>query len=590
MKLSEKPSKNLKNVDATILLKYSNFWKINNSELLKNLDLESSIKNILDNDKIKQVVDNSYLLNKKFFLWQVFEQKFKDVLNFIYRNQTNPLILQALDSLEEQVWYTIEKLYEEEFKYFLSNKKETKEFIRRKKWKKIWLFDEGFYNFDVKDEIKLIKSLYFLSSVYYLSYFIWLEKIKKVFSVYFKWKIKDEIKEFSSFSNTLKSKLWSDFLDYEENALYILGWILKKHIKPEIALLLLKNLSGARKKTLDSAIFKILKSDKYLNQYSKEWVLWDQLGFKVVFGDWQKKILKEMASYFKEQEFKWIVNKFNDRWVLDENHDNKDTLDWLFPFVNIWFFDKGHNLPLGELSLRYFSKNEIYDLFLNCNTYEEFIAKLILKVDDLNHEIYKNSQQIKILRKLFVDKKVLPRKRNFKISVSKFLDDKEKKAIEDIKNKIFFLLKELKIEFVIENIDLELIIEKQYLKLLKEKVEQVIKDLAWERVLPRIKETSSYLKLRDIEKKSWLKRLWKYFENSLDKKRNEISKYSNEIREIYSHYYLKNYREVARSAIFYWEIASRLEKIKLVKVPEKKISREIKVKISSLRSKQNKWD
>ena len=563
-------------------------------EILENFEFKEAINDILNKQLVNNILDSSYLLNKRHVIGQVFENKFNDTLNFVFRNPT-PLILEALDRMEKQVWSTIEHIYEEELKYFFPKWNDIKDYISIHKGKKIWLFDKDFYDFDVPDTKKLIKSLYFFTAIYYISYFIWLGRIKEAFSNYFKNKKLDPTNtpEFNKFSITLKEKLWNtDLTKYEENTLYNMGWLLKGYLDYEISSILLDHLAGARKKTLYSAMLKLLKSDKYLDQFDKEGILWDQLGFKVIFNEASKKKLVKVAQYFKEEEKKstWIVNKFNDRGVLEINHDNKDTLTGIFPFVNVWFLDEQNNLPLGELSLRYFSKMEIYNLLLESKTAEEFIWKIIQKVDDLNHEIYKNSQQIKILRKLFVDQKILPRKRNLSISAKKFLKDKEKQAIEDIKTNLKKLLNQLGMDFILEKIDLDSILQKQYLTILKEKVYQVIKDLAWERTSPKIKETKSYLKLKDDEKKWWLRRLWKYFENSLDKERKEIFKYSKEIQYIYKHIYIKEYNHIMDTNIFYGEIVSKLEKINKKITSNYPITNEIKEKVINLKNKYNWWN
>ena len=571
------------------------------TKLIDTIDLPTVINKLLDSNVANMITEESYLLNKNYFLGKVFYRKFNDTLNYLYRHP-NELMTWALNNLESTVWETVEYLFEDNFRYFLPNPDYLNGLIKRqKKRKTISLLDEDFYNFDVSDSEKFLKSLYFLVSLYYLNYFIWLDKITRFFPSYFPEALnKESIDNLNTFYSVIAKKIeTTSFLSSEEKwVLLLFWWILRKHLADDIAHIIITHLQWARKKTWYSAILKLLKADKYIEQFDKEWILWDQLWFKVMFYEDDKSKLEKLATYFDpdNKDVKHpLVNKFNDRGVIKIDFSNRDTLAGIFPFVNIGFSDKKHNLPLGELSLRYFSKKDIYELFEQSYSYKDFIANLLRKVDELNHDIYKTAQQIRTIRKLFVDKKILPNKRNFHSSVNQFLDYKEQVVLPKIKNKIVDLLVDLDMNFILKNINLDIVVKHEYYSILKQKVEDVIKSLAWETVSYQIRQTNYFksLNLSDEEAKKWLNELWAYFEAGLENKDYKLPKnkknYPKEIFNIYKSY-LHNYKYIKKTAIFYGEIQIRLENTKRELFDDKKIAKQVKDKVKNLKSKLNIWD
>jgi len=93
----------------------------------------------------------------------------------------------------------------------------------------------------------------------------------------------------------------------------------------------------------------------------------------------------------------------------------------------------------------------------------------------------------------------LPKKRNLKESASNFIEHKLSLLVKDVRNKL--KRENINIEFSDEEIQYPI------LKRLKEQVEQVIFDLAWERVKEKIKQTEEYKSKQSMEKKEYLKKL-----------------------------------------------------------------------------------
>jgi len=124
---------------------------------------------------------------------------------------------------------------------------------------------------------------------------------------------------------------------------------------------------------------------------------------------------------------------------------------------------------------------------------------LLEEIDEFDHEIYKTSQEIKILRKLFIDQEILPKKRNLRDSAMNFIDYKLSFLVKDVKEKL--KKEKININFSDEEIQYPI------LKRLKEQIEQVIFDLAWERVKEKIKQTEKYKNMQSFEKREYLKQL-----------------------------------------------------------------------------------
>ncbi len=326
---------------------------------------------------------------------------------------------------------------------------------------------------------------------------------------------------------------------------------------------LVKHIKKWRFKTLDSAVFKLLKKEKYVESYEKEDILADQYGFLLQFDnieDLRKAanvLIKKYQVFVDDKEKKLnvvYVNKYNDRWVLDYTADNSDTGEKLLPFVN-WWFILG-NVPLGEISCRFDYKvrlNEILQEYTRTRNKPKLVDRLLNEIDEFDHEIYKTSQIIKILRKLFVDKKILPAKRNLKKSAEQFIDKKLEYLIKDIRKK--FKENWIDIDFTDEELKVPI------LERLAKQTRQAIIDLAWEKTKHYIKTLDSYKKLSSQEKREYLKEISKKLLVALNKKQKQIKWFGSEWNKILRRF-RKNYKEALETSIFYPNLVSKVDYVK----------------------------
>ena len=594
-----------------------------NLSIIKNLSY--SIKNKLNQLNIWDVNEiirtNSYLLWDN-SLWETVRSNFYLSTFEIQKifNSNNEYIklwitwiLRQVDKIAKDATHN---LYNELFKFFIPNSVKLEKILLPNKT----IFDNDFY-LDFKKLNyweKLIKSLYVLTSIYQLSYVVWLVKINSKFKNILKTNPKIVLKHQKNIQNILTKLNISNNSEFEWKAISQLANMISFAIPKDIFSILEENLEAVRIKTFESSVLKLLKKNKYVNEYRRENILADQIWFlfrfkkfdnlqkiwKILLTEYKvfeiidflietiwvdnaqiskkfkkerldvdnlklilsedisdnNKIYKIISLYFpKYKNHSIFINKFNDRWVIWKKFDNKDTIDNIIPFLNTWyiFVDKeiSNNLQLWELSFRTNEDKIISDILQDkvLKTKREKLLVLISKIDSLNHWIYKISEEIKILRKLFVDDKIVRSKKNINSWSKKFLNDKLIQLNKDIKIKI----KDRYDSISFDNDDIEYVV----LKILGWKVHNVIKELAWEKTKENVIHNSvEYENLAYIEKKELLKKMWIQFLNALDKNKNNIvwlwkfNSLSNNAYRDFKH----NYKIIKKTSIFYPEINARL--------------------------------
>ena len=537
-----------------------NFRKDVDANLLKIVDQDyeaifSKIKSFDTHFAVENMNKYAGLLwNTKY--WKVFQRQFLytygEIVRFLLNSKDNDLntnlllkfIVEISDRASETVSYFCSDVFIDFFPKWFNYKKVIKDFSHED------YFDTKFYNFEeLNDNEKLIKNIYLMAIIYQFSYLVWLNKIDEIFKtrqgeIDFVW-LQPFVK------NTLWDKIeWGSSLEkrYLYSLFYLLSLYFDKKDLPKLA----EHFTAGRIKTIYSSIFKILKSDKYLRQYDKELILADQIWFLFRFDESDKNIVpiieKIQQEWLEWKTKKWfLINKFNDRGVLTRNFDNTDTMENIIPFVNVWItiFNDNFQISLWELSFRTTPDKRLSEILSDYKEHKNrvrLLEDLVRGIDELNHEIYKVSQEIKTSRKLFVDEKVLPKKRNISVSAENFLNRKIKYLIKDLTNRLSDYSNE---KFTNK--------EKEYIvvKILWEKIEKVIHDLAWEKVVDKIKEESdTYNSKKDIEKKEYLKKLSEKYMKWVNKKKKYKDKYFI--------LYKQEYKKVLSTAIFYQYFAGKL--------------------------------
>lgn len=527
---------------------------------LKNTNSEPKISEIitfLNDDIILSTFDDSF---KSTFIDNL--KKITENINIFISwwnlDNNNELLLKNIQEIHEEAVSTSKNIYNDLFKDFLPKSHTDENWDKNiNQYWKIAFLNKDFYKKDIsKQWFEIMDSLYLLSINYLISYNVWLRDITKKFSEEISkekqldWDTQTEI-----YKIMWSIKVWNTLEDTTLRDLLFLIWLkLDKNIFYPI----LKNIKKWRLKTIESAIKKLLKSPKYRNQFNEEWILWDQLWFLVEFDSFDEiesvaKQIHEMSQ--KSDVFVW---KFNDRWIIKKDHTNKDTLTE-HPFVNIWF---KNSISLWEISLRFKNKDLIENLINqeNINRYQIF-QDLILKDDNLNHEIYKISQDIKVIRNIFIDNEDIKKWTNFSSSVSEYLENKIDLIYKNIKKWIqnIFIENNISFEFQIND---EVYIKKIILELLEEKIHNVINDIAWDFIIKDVKNTDQYKNQNNLDKRKYLKRISKIFEKNLNLWQNyKFWNYSDDIKKIFQKYKRK-YNYILKSAFFLKETKRRLKKSK----------------------------
>lgn len=528
-----------------------------NISYLKNTNSEPKISEImtfLNNDIILNTFDDSF---KSTFVdnFKKITENINIFISWWNLDNNNELLLKNIQDIHEEAVDTSKNIYNDLFKDFLPNSHTGQNWDKNiNQYWKIAFLNKDFYKKDIsKQWFEIMDSLYLLSISYLISYNVWLRNIVKEFweeinkEKHLDWKTQEEV-----YKIMWNIKVWSSLEDSALRDLLFLIWLkLDKKIFSSI----IENIKKWRLKTIESSVKKLLKSPKYRNQFCEEWILWDQLWFLVEFDSFNEieTVAKKIHEISKSSDS--FVPKFNDRWIVKKDHSNKDTLTE-HPFVNIWF---KNNIPLWEVSLRYKNRDLIDNLKNEKNiTRYKFFQDLILKDDSLNHEIYKLSQDIKIIRNIFVDNEEVKKWTNFSSSVWEYLKNKTDWIYKNIKKWIQEVLSENDILFEFQIND-ELFIREIILKILEDKTYKVIKDIAWDYTIDEIKNTDQYKNQNDNNKREYLKRISSVFEKNLDLWQNyKFWNYSDDIKKIFQKYKRK-YNYTLKSAFFLKDTQRKLK-------------------------------
>jgi len=391
-----------------------------------------------------------------------------------------------------------------------------------------------------------IKWLYLLSTYYLIKYIRRLLEIDKIIVKKFK-KDPEKLIESSQIANKIyHDKLkeinwiftWSPIHELEKIQIMELLILLTENFsieikgknKNEAINFLTEIVKKARIKKLDSIVKKILKDSKYRKQITKELlVLSDQIWFMKEFPTIEE--VKWRALTIKQSIPPDIIIKQNDRWILKENHSNKDT-NLSKPFINFSFVDKLHpNIPLGEISLRL--TDDLSDIISKLTPREDYLienwkieiknwtsfTKLsIEQIEKINHPIYKTSQDIRIIRKLLVDWKILWIDKNWKPRIKpNFVEEFLEKRFSDFLIKFTKFLEE-------NNVDTSslkkhiLEVKLAYYTKLLELVEKAIIDIAWEEIRYEINELNIYqiIPKNDEKRKLFKQEISIFFVNQIE--------------------------------------------------------------------------
>jgi len=529
-----------------------------NISYLKNTNLEpkaSEIMTFLNNDIIINTFNDGFK--------SVFIDNFKKIteninifISWWNLDNDNELLLSNIWEIHAEAIKTSKNIYNDLFKDFLPKSHTDKNWDKNIKqlWRIAFLNKDFYVNNSSKQWFDIMNSLYLLSVNYLISYNIWLRKVTQNFSKTINTEKSLDKENQDAVQEIMNSIQTSSTL--EDTALRNLLFTMSLKLDKKIFKSITENLKWWRLKTIESSIKKLLKSPKYRNQFQKEWILWDQLWFLIKYNSFDEieKIATEI--FVKSKEADSFVWKFNDRWIVEKNSTNKDTIAE-HPFVNTWFIID--NTPLWEISLRYDNSDLIEKILKEDNLNKKLLFKdLVINIDTLNHEIYKLSQDIKITRNIFIDNKEIRKWTNFNKSVWIYLVEKTDTICENIKKWICEILNKNNIEYGNTAED-DNCIKEIVLTILEDKVYKVIKDIAWEWTLSEIKNTNQYKNKNDTDKRSYLKRISKTFEQNLElRQKTKFWNYSEEIKKIFKTY-KKEYNLILKDAFFLKKIKDELK-------------------------------
>lgn len=449
-------------------------------------------------------------------------------------------LLQNIEEINKNALNITKKIYKDLFQYFIWKSFKLDDWISyiRSFWKISFLNNDFYKKENKKTWQKIMINIYILAVNYIISYYKWLKKFKDI-------KIENEIKKIDQDTKNLALSLLKKlkWIDSYENIYFNILLLLWKVIDIELFKQIVDNIQEWRIKSFDSAIKKLLKSPKYCCEFDKNWILWDQIWFLAKFESSEK--LKNIAWKLWKLFQKWnqSIYKFNDRWVIFSNTSNKDTIKNIIPFVNIWIISD--SWLIWEISLRYNEDEiikEILDKYKKDNNIWDLIKHLINKIDYLNHKIYKLAQDIKIIRN-FINEWII-KNTYLKSNAHKYVQ----KRVNDIVKYIVSKLE--KLEPNIKDISIYPFVEYEIYKMLEQKLEDVIYELTYEKVVDDIKKSENYKKRKDknyyIE---WLK--IKFIKkhknnNSID----SLNSYTEEIKKIYAKF-KREHKIIVQNSFFY---------------------------------------
>lgn len=498
----EKIDKNYNNINYTQELeikKYAMQMSMSYWETLKNLNECNNIKSW---ELITQLRENSVLLKK---IWnEEVEKRFidnlQDLNEIITKCSSNLLKIGFNESImlnylkdgkiHKEALEQAEIIFYELFEHFAwKNFKISK---IKEKIETFWdypFLETEFYRFKDEEQDIIFRDIYLLCVNYIVSKYKRFQKTNRMCNNF--WSEEKMYRHLLENRETrevfLEKNQSKDEEIYTEYVLLILQNIIWK----ETLSILWDNLLWIRTKKTHSAIKKILKDPKKrIQEINEFWILWDQLWIACDFKNFEE--LKKTAKFLKKN----LTWKFNDRWVLTQNHNNTETMEDMDPFVNAWAIYKNYNL--GEISLR---QSEKISLWKIKKSYEEeenmyrLFEDLIKKVNSINHEVYKFSQDIKILRILLVEWNILHWKNNKKTAAEKYI----KENIQIIIQRLTNILKEINLNINLNNTNTKIILENVILTILEERVGTVITEIARDYLEEHIKANKWYKQATDEE-------------------------------------------------------------------------------------------
>lgn len=539
-------------------------------------NLESS--NIMDlwKDTIerKSIIKNSILISKTPNIIQQFVDNFQDIMISAEKFKNNPgeirqedrILLENIEHISKLSLDSAEHVYNELFTHFSWKNLKIEDFKNRinSMWN-IAFLNKSIYSINTEsnsEQFLIFRDIYLFCVNYIFSKYKWFSEINRMHS-------SSDINNLIDWSKNKSREKYiasEKFEDqkYIEYILFMFNEIVWKNNFNE----LWKNFSWFRQKEIESAVIKILKDpEKRIEEIKKWWILWDQIWFAFNFENIGE--LKKIAeSLKKELEKSWWKIKFNDRWVLSKNHGNKDTVKWIDPFVNIWLTYDWINI--AEISLR---QSEEISLKEISNTYKEnedmslLFRSLISRINSINHEVYKFSQNIKILRTFLVEHETLKWVINKSASVKKYIKEKKDLIVSEISKNI----EGTDIEVDFKNFNTKLILENVVLSILEEKTWSVITGIARDYIEKHIIYNSDIEEFDVRSEKEKYKHMWLNFINTIADEKNQKEdnkKIELKIPEVWvlkskpsiESYYKRVLKYLFQTNIFYKEIKSQKDK------------------------------
>jgi hypothetical protein len=513
--------------------------------LLATLWTNEQLKNL--ENKLNSFLNENVILKNLQDLHNDIKNTFLELCKIIFTGEKNSLSDKEIKELKKFLPYIHKKSLE-------TAKNLTKNLLLFKNYNiKILeseIFDWTILEISQKNKKEILKWFYLLSYYYLIKYVRRLQEVDKIITLKFKKNPEELIHS---------SQIASDIYNYKlKNLKWIFIWTeMEKKEKiqiMELLILITNNFSikiweklinffnniaeNARIKTLESVIKKILKDPKYRKQISEELlVLSDQIWFKKEFL--QKEDAKTRAILIKQNIPSELKYKENDRGIIEENHSNKDT-NLNKPFINFSFVEKDNpKIPLWEISIRltddfsdvigklsWRKDYQITNWKVKIINVKSFTRLAIEKIERINHHIYKTSQDIRIIRKLLVDWKILWVNWDWKPKIKQnFVKEFLQKRFEEFLNNFFKIIEKNNILIEKNENNLNQIKLSYYQKLL-ELTEKAIIDIAWEPFKDKFNELNIYNAIpeKSLERKLFKKYISNLFTTRLLEKKKRITR------------------------------------------------------------------
>ena len=512
---------------------------------------------------------------------------------------------------------------EHEQKIFKKSKETAEKLLYQLTWSEIRKLKKinNFSNLISNNYLKLANhleiNLFILSLYYIIKYINYLIEINNSITKIFKLDSKELIKNFEIAANIQLNQLEIKPIvnsSLEDNKIIQLLALTLYNLtnnyqldKERIRNLVSEMLHWARIKDPISGVKKLLKDKKYRKQITKELIhLADIIWFKIAYPE--KEAARQSLILFKELIWKEFIIKENDRWLQTINHNNPDTeID--IPFCNITITHKDHpKLPLWEFSFRVeYTFKHLMDIFTKkfpniitkrkwsykIKNRPEFVKILIKYYEPINHILYKQAQDIRIIRVMLKDWQILKwvkNKRDKKSFINNLIDNYRLDFYKELKNTVF---KKLGINIPEKE---ELRIKNIYYKYLLNRTDKAITDIAWAtfKEKPEIENLNLYkiLPKKSEKRKEFIKHISKLLEklskdsslfttpketkkeNDIKPKLKKISKileipkiswkeFNEDVEKLYhlSKLFYKHRKNIQETAIFYPIIEKKLQPI-----------------------------